>query len=87
MIRLLILLLLAYLFFRIVKGVFSLLGGGGQELKRDRDEEKVIDEMVQDPSCKTYIPRREAIRKVVQGQEYFFCSKECTRKFEAEGER
>jgi YHS domain-containing protein len=87
MIRLLLLLLLAYLFFRIVKAVFSLLGGGDQELKRGRDEEKVIDEMVQDPSCKTYIPRREAIRKVVQGQEYFFCSKECARKFEAEGER
>jgi len=87
MIRLLLLFLLAYLLFRVVKGVFSLLEGGGQELKRARDEEKVIDEMVQDPSCKTYIPRREAIRKVVQGQEYFFCSKECARKFQTEGER
>ncbi len=84
MIRLLLLCLLAYLFFRIVKGVLSLLGGGGQGPKRGRDEEKVIDEMVQDPSCQTYIPRREAIRKVVQGREYFFCSKECARKFEAE---
>ena len=84
MIRLLLLFLLAYLFFRIVKGVFSLLGGS-QELRKGRDEEKVIDEMVQDPACKTYIPRREAIRKVVQGQEYYFCSKECARKFEAKG--
>ena len=87
MIRLLLLFLLAYLFFRVIKGVFSLLGGGGQELKRGRDEEKVIDEMVQDPSCKTYIPRRGAIRKVIQGQEYFFCSQECARKFETERER
>ena len=84
MIRLLLLFLLAYLFFRIVKGVFSLLGGGGQGIGRGRDEEKVIDEMVQDPSCKTYIPRRDAIRKTVQGEEYFFCSKECARKFETE---
>ena len=86
MIRLLFLFLLAYLFFRIVKGVLSLLGSG-QELKRGRDAENVIDEMVQDPACKTYIPRREAIKKVVQGQEYFFCSKECARKFEAKGEK
>ncbi len=86
MIRLALLFLLAYLFFQIVKWVFSLLGGG-QELKRGRGEEKVIDEMVQDPACKTYIPRREAIRKVVRGQEYFFCSQECARKFEAEAER
>ena len=82
MIRFLILLLLAYLFFRIVKAVFNLLGGG-QELKRGRDDGKVIDEMVQDPSCQTYIPRREAIRKVIGGQEYFFCSKECAQEFEA----
>jgi YHS domain-containing protein len=86
MIRLLILLLLAYLCFRIVKGVLSLLGGG-QELKRGRDDEKVIDEMVQDPACRTYIPRREAIRKVIRGQEVFFCSKECAQEFEAKGKR
>jgi YHS domain-containing protein len=44
----------------------------------------VVDEMVQDPFCKTYIPRREAVRRRVGGQEHFFCSEECARKFEAQ---
>ncbi len=43
-----------------------------------------VDEMVQDPFCKTYIPLRSAQRKVIQGQEYFFCSKECADSFEKE---
>ena len=42
-----------------------------------------IDELVQDPMCKTYIPPRGAIRKVVRGQEHFFCSKECAEKYES----
>ena len=43
-----------------------------------------VDEMVQDPSCMTYIPRRGAQRKVVGGKEFFFCSKECAEKFQKE---
>jgi YHS domain-containing protein len=38
--------------------------------------------MVQDPSCKTYIPKRDARRKVIEGKEYFFCSKDCADRFE-----
>lgn len=37
--------------------------------------------MVQDNVCKTYLPKDEAIRQIHEGQEYFFCSKECQRKF------
>jgi uncharacterized protein len=37
--------------------------------------------MVQDNVCKTYLPKDEAIKQIHEGQEYFFCSKECQRKF------
>ncbi len=37
--------------------------------------------MVQDSVCKTYLPKDEAIKEIHKGQEYFFCSKECQRKF------
>jgi uncharacterized protein len=37
--------------------------------------------MVQDNVCKTYLPKDEAIKEIHEGQEYFFCSKECQRKF------
>jgi YHS domain-containing protein len=77
--RLIILLLLGYLLYRLVRGVFK----SGQRITRN-DKGGVIDEMVQDPVCKTYIPLRDAQRRIVGGREYFFCSKECADKFESE---
>ena len=41
----------------------------------------VAEEMVRDPVCQLYLPRAEAIRRKVQGQEYFFCSPGCFDKF------
>ena len=78
LLRLIISAVIIYLVYRLAKGF---LGSGK---KADRvSPGGVIDEMVQDPFCKTYIPRREAVRKVVRGQESFFCSQECAERFEA----
>ena len=79
MIKFIIYIVLAYLLYRVFKGLFSQSkglekGGSGG----------VIDEMVQDPICKTYIPRRDAQKRVIDGSEYFFCSNECASKFELE---
>jgi uncharacterized protein len=79
MLRIFIYIIIAYLLYRILKSLFAKskgiqkTGGGG-----------IIDEMVQDPYCKTYIPRKGAKKKVIGGQEYFFCSDECASKFELE---
>lgn len=75
--RLLIFGALIYLLYRLVKGVIGPL----RSIDRRRTN-GVIDEMVQDPSCKTYIPRRDAQKRTIAGREYFFCSKECADKFE-----
>jgi uncharacterized protein len=42
-----------------------------------------VDEMVQDPFCNTYVPRRTAIRRIIGGREYFFCSEACADRFES----
>jgi YHS domain-containing protein len=39
------------------------------------------EELVQDPCCQTYIPTGTALRKRVAGRNYYFCSKDCMRKF------
>jgi len=79
MIRLLIFGLLAYLLYRVVRSLLS------PSLKSGRENSGgTIDQMVQDPSCQTYIPLREAKRKVIAGQEYYFCSEECFKNFEKE---
>jgi uncharacterized protein len=79
MIRIIFLAVLAYILYRLVKGVIS------PRTKIDRRKAGgVIDEMVQDPFCGTYIPRRESIRRVMEGEEYLFCSDECADKFALE---
>ncbi len=37
--------------------------------------------MVKDETCNTYLSKDEAIREMYQGQEYFFCSQACRKKF------
>ena len=79
LLRLLIIAAVVYLGYRLIRYVF--LPQGRIEKRRHAG---IIDEMVQDPQCKTYIPSREAIRKTIKGKEYCFCSKECADAFEKE---
>ncbi|HXH08503.1 MAG TPA: hypothetical protein VNP04_01830 [Alphaproteobacteria bacterium] len=46
-----------------------------------RMDATVTEEMVQDPLCRTYLPRSQAIRRRIRGQEHFFCSPGCVDKF------
>jgi YHS domain-containing protein len=82
--RLLILALLLYIIYRVIRSYF----GSGQKMREEKirkgNEAGVIDEMVQDPICKTYIPLREAKRRVFDGETYFFCSDQCADEFEKE---
>ena len=73
----LIFLLLGFWVYRVMR---RLLGPPKRQTQSENGGP--IDEMVQDPFCKTYIPLRDAQRKVIKGKEYFFCSKECADKFE-----
>jgi uncharacterized protein len=77
MIRFLIFLILAYIAFRTIKAIFR----PKEELSGGRDR-GVIDEMVQDPQCKTYVPKREAVKRIIEGETHFFCSDTCADKFQ-----
>lgn len=72
--------LIIALFIYIAYLIFNKLFGKASLTDRKRRGD-VIDEMVQDPFCKIYIPRHEAKRKVIKGTEYYFCSWECADKF------
>ena len=80
MLKFLIFSIFFYVLYRFVKGAFT----SDKKIKRGRNG-AIFDEMVQDPLCETYIPRRESFKRVVEGQEYCFCSKNCADKFELEG--
>lgn len=77
--RYLIFAIIAYVLYRILrKGLF----GKSKEVNRGPDG-GVIDELVQDAYCRIYIPRRDSVKRVIDGEERFFCSDECAVKFES----
>ncbi len=39
------------------------------------------EELVQDPFCKTYVPKSQAIVSDIHGRREYFCSKECRDKY------
>ena len=41
-----------------------------------------INEMVQDPVCKIYIPKKEAVCLDNDGTGHYFCSRDCLEKFQ-----
>lgn len=35
------------------------------------------EELVQDPYCQTYVPKRSAVKKKIAGRLLYFCNQEC----------
>lgn len=69
-------LLVAYFLLRSAIREFRGLKGPFQPPARGND-------MVQDPVCKTYIPRGSAVSADVGGQTYLFCSRDCADTFQS----
>ena len=73
---------LGYMAYLIIKPVARSLGLWPQTPKPvAKDQEP--DVLVQDPVCKTFIPRREALRAEKGGTTYFFCSEGCLKRFQS----
>ena len=70
MARLIIILALIAGFIMLYRSLF----GGANPPRDDRTETA---DMAQDPNCGTYVPKRQAVTKSIQGNEHFFCSKKC----------
>ena len=70
MARLIIILALVAGFIMLYRSLF----GGATPRKVDPTDTA---DMAQDPQCGTYVPKRQAVLKSIQGKEHFFCSKKC----------
>jgi uncharacterized protein len=78
--RLLVILALLYLGYRLFKTLML----PQKSTRRTRGEEgltEIDDVMVKDPFCGTYFPEQKAVKGVVEGKTYYFCSTECRDKF------
>lgn len=72
--RLIVGLLILYILYRIIKGWKSGVMSG-------RKDHIVGEDLVEDPYCHTYIPVSDALRVVIKGEIYFFCSKDCQKRY------
>lgn len=80
---------LMYIFFKLLKRLF---GKQGTESRQQTNKpsfdagSRQVNEMVQDPVCKVYVPKKEALRLDKAGTSYYFCCRACMERFqETEG--
>jgi len=73
MLKWIIILIGLYLAYRIVRRSLLFKAPSGK-----RAPAEIQDEMVQDPVCKTYVPKRMALEGTrFNGQKEYFCSAKC----------
>lgn len=84
MVRFLALAVLAFLLFLIVRAsVHSFLAGLRGASRPGTRGRAGLDELVKDPVCETYIPRRKAITRGSGPATRYFCSAACADKYAA----
>jgi YHS domain-containing protein len=77
MVRWIILFIVGYLAYQFLKRFLA-----SPRLPKKNPPEQIQDEMVQDPVCKVYLPKRQAlVLNVPKGEPQYFCSTECREKF------
>ena len=79
--RILILIALFYILFRLLFG-----GRKSVAKKSSVDRQQTHDVLVEDPVCKTCIPKKQAIKLSENEETVYFCSSDCRDKYQANKE-
>ncbi len=85
MIKIALFFILGYVFIKLLRGLFATMGAGGrQEAEKPsfKDGPREINEMVQDPVCKVYVPKKEALHLDQAGKSHYFCCRACMDRFQ-----
>jgi YHS domain-containing protein len=75
MYRLLIIIVLLIVLYLLVRRALREFRGGQNQIAGK-------DDMIQDPVCRTYVPRGSAVAASIGGQTYYFCSPGCAQTFQ-----
>lgn len=81
MIRLIIYFAIIYFAINLIKALIS--PRNSNQSKHNNSGE----DMVEDPYCRTFIPKSSAIEKKSGGEKLYFCSKECWQQYKDKGKR
>lgn len=80
--RLLILAVLFYLGYRLLRNSFMKKKSPEESAGRDPGpSDRLTDVLVEDPVCKKLVPRGQAVRLDQDGEIIYFCSQECCNEF------
>ena len=83
MVRLLFLAVVGFLLFLVLRATIAAVLTGLRGPARAAAAPRAIrDELVKDPVCETYVPRRTAIARTAGSATHYFCSPVCAEKFE-----
>lgn len=84
MVRIILFCVLVYLFIRLINRLFFAKGSHARPAQGQFTSDRgSVREMVQDPVCKIYVPKKDALMLSRNGTTYYFCCAECLRKFES----
>ncbi|HFQ88551.1 MAG TPA: YHS domain-containing protein [Desulfobulbus sp.] len=84
-IRLLILAVLFYIAWRLLRGLGKDSSPGRRSGKQGSD--RVQDVLVEDPVCHTLVPKHQALQLRRGGVTYYFCCERCRQEFEQKSDR
>ncbi len=81
--RFIIFLILGYLLYGLIR---SLLSPSTKRRAENISPEKSLgeEEMIKDPYCQVYVLRRDAYPAKINGEDLYFCSRECLEKYKRE---
>ena len=77
MLRFILFIILLVIFFYVLR----LLIKDMLFLRKRVNRKSEPEELVQDPYCQTYIPKRSAVKKKIASEVFYFCSQECMKKY------
>ncbi len=78
--RLLIIIGLAYLAYRVLKS-WMLQNVSTKRTVAGKTTGEIDDVMIKDPFCQAYFPKRNGVPLKADGEDLYFCSKECKDRF------
>jgi YHS domain-containing protein len=79
----LLLVVLYFLLRQMFRGFKTAMKDGGENSAL-RGQDKEQDQMIEDPVCHIFVPKRISVVERIGGQEYCFCSRECAVRFRSE---
>ncbi len=76
MIRLIVIIIIVYFAYRGFRSWARQQFGPDRTVSGEPKAE-IDDEMVQDPCCRAYVPKKSAVRSRLGGEDLYFCSETC----------